>query len=150
MKVETCFQQHSGFEGKRLRSRKAHVFSTTFRLQKRVRSKVALLILKDIPASRKWDLLMAKDIPASRAGPFFCCFCAIANPRQDRSSAVINRPPKILSSNLNYIGCYTTKNTACQQKNARGALTAATRLAEAAGAGRPRPDISLLVSSARH
>jgi hypothetical protein len=44
-----------------------YVFSTTFRLRKRVRSEEASLILKDIPASRKWDLLMLKDIPASSA-----------------------------------------------------------------------------------
>jgi len=52
----------------------AHVFSTTFRLRKRVRSPEARLILKDIPASRKWDLLMAKDIPASLQGHFFVNF----------------------------------------------------------------------------
>ena len=44
---------------------------------KRVRSKTPSLILKDIPASRKWDLLILKDIPGSR--PNFFVFRAFLN-----------------------------------------------------------------------
>jgi hypothetical protein len=59
-----------------VRSQRAYVFSITFRLRKWVRSRKALLILKDIPGSRKWDLLMAKDIPAS-SGIFSISFCPL-------------------------------------------------------------------------
>ena len=74
MKQGPVFNNIPAFKTKRVRSQRAYVFSITFRLRKRVRSQTRLLILKDIPASRKWDLLMAKDIPASLLGLFFAVF----------------------------------------------------------------------------
>jgi len=117
------------FSEKWVRSAVPYVFSITYRLRKRVRSRKALLILKDIPGSRKWDLLMAKDIPASLQG-LFLCISAHFRSRAVYSSLTIRRPFALFAQPIN-------KRSIPDSCLSRTIFTAFSTINHEAGAGGP-------------